>query len=95
MAGYMKANKASDGDPLFQSISNLTSPSSSQYYSQNNLETASRPSYMVELLPAIKANDGSIAADAPPPKATLYRVTAYGEGKTNKAITIVQSIYRR
>ncbi len=89
-----EANKAADGDPHYQSTTTLTSASTSADYS-GALGNASQPSYIVELLPAIKENDGGLESDVPPAKSSLYRVTAYGEGKTDKAITIVQSIYHR
>ncbi|MEE9494445.1 MAG: pilus assembly protein [Gammaproteobacteria bacterium] len=80
-----------------QTLDNLISASTSAEYGKDlggagNLSR--RPSYLIELLPAVDdlTNESVSWGGAIDP--SYYRITAYGQGKTAKAIAVVQGIYQ-
>lgn len=57
-------------------------------------DTAGRPRYVIEELPAVPGEGDSVAFGALP-EVGFYRITARGIGGTTDAIVILQSTYRR
>jgi Tfp pilus assembly protein PilX len=61
------------------------------------------PAYIIEdlgSLPGSAAGTGSLVAGFAPPAATsggasMYRITARGVGRTDSAVAMVQSVYRK
>ncbi len=56
---------------------------------------AALPRYIIEELPPVAEPLGSLAADEPIPDAGLYRVTSRALGGTDRAVVILQSVYKR
>jgi type IV pilus assembly protein PilX len=62
---------------------------------------AEQPRYIVENLQTIATSSGNslVQGFAPPPtnsgRITMYRITAYGVGRTTNAVAMVQSVYRK
>ncbi len=85
------------GTSVYADTSNLTSGANSADYG-NDLQggLARRPRYLVEVLPPVTdKSEASSDFNDQSSEASFYRITAYGEGKTDKAVAIVQSIYQR
>src|SRR5690606_33994650 len=55
---------------------------------------AAAPRFVIEELPALPAEGGSVRFGALP-EVGFYRVTAYGVGGTADAVAILQTTYRR
>lgn len=74
--------------------SSSTSPDSVEY-SGTISGVAVQPRYIIEELPPVPEPLGSLAADEPVPDAGLYRITARSVGGTERAVVILQTIYKR
>ena len=64
-------------------------------YSGTLAYVSAPPRYIIEELPPVPDPKGSVAADEPLPETRIYRVTARGEGGTDKAVTILQAAFKR
>ncbi|MEE9494785.1 MAG: PilX N-terminal domain-containing pilus assembly protein [Gammaproteobacteria bacterium] len=91
-----EANETSEGSPIYTTTGNLTSSSSSADLTTTMSTLPNQPSYLVEILPPVTNRaQGPIGFNEQNTTSSFYRITAYSEGKTDKAIAIVQSIYQR
>ncbi len=90
--------------PWWDTIDWLAGPGNSAHAMATAVAgVASQPTYIIEDLGALPGTSGgtsSLVSGFAPPSATagganMYRVTARGLGRTNSAISVVQSVYRK
>ena len=81
-------------EPLWE-LSSTWSGAGSLAYTGSLAYVSAPPRYIIEELPPVPDPKGSVAADEPLPETRVYRVTARGEGGTDKAVTILQAAFKR
>lgn len=84
---------ADPGDPeVWESIDWAAA---SRTYSGTIDGVAAPPRYIIEELPAVLSETGSIAADEPATEGGVYRITARAVGGSAGTVVMLQSVYRR
>jgi type IV pilus assembly protein PilX len=83
------------GNDQLWELSSTWSSGGSLAYSGTLAYVSASPRYIIEELPPVPDPKGSVAADEPLPETRIYRVTARGEGGTDKAVTILQAAFKR
>ena len=83
------------GNDQLWDLDSTWSAGGSLAYSGTLAYVSAPPRYIIEELPPVPDPKGSVAADEPLPETRIYRVTARGEGGTDKAVTILQAAFKR